>query len=799
MKLLYVGSVDAMQPEVRAQLFNRGCDSDGGVADSVTAIVADVRARGDEALGDMSLLYDGVRLDDLEIPRSEWDRALDAMGTDVRSALEDAAHAVEVFHRAQIPQDIEVGTRPGVTIGRRVEALESVGVYAPGGRAAYPSSVLMGVIPARVAGVEQIIVCTPPGRDGRPSEVVLAACAIAGAHRVFAVGGAGAIAALAYGTASIPAVTRIVGPGNAYVAEAKRQLNGIVSIDSPAGPSEVLVIADATADAQIVAAEMIAQAEHDPDASAVAVIVGAPLLADAILENLERVTAEEERSDIIRQSLASRGAIVGTASLEEALEFARDYAPEHLSLMVTDPRAALKRVRNAGTIFVGAASSVAFGDYMSGANHVLPTNRLARSFSGLSTLDFVRFVTYQEVSAAGANAMAEATRTLALAEGLPAHARAAGLRQTQTAPTACDAPRPLRYRDDYSDIELYEPGRVPCEIDLSDNTNLHGVPPSARAVLDAPAAPLITRYPSVYATELKAALAERHNVAPENIVTACGSDDILDSMIRAFARPKDAVAFPSPTFGVVDLFARMNAATPLPIAHRADLQLDTDALVSANAAVTYICNPNNPTGTLYARASVEDLAHRVSGILAIDEAYADYAGNGNASAIRLAAASDRVVVVRTLSKAYGLAGLRIGYAIANADVAREIEKSRGPYKVGGLAEAAAVAALRSDGDWVVGHAREIAGNRAMLASRLTELGLAALPSHANFLLIPLRHGSATALSMRLREAGIAVRPFRDLPSIGDAIRVTVGPWPLMERFVNALTAVAPNEYARPVE
>jgi histidinol dehydrogenase len=808
---MYVGRIAEISSVERARFFDRGTSAAVDVGAAVTRIIDDVRERGDDALRALALAYDGVRLQDLEVPRAEWDRALRELDDGVKCALEEAATAIRSFHQAQMPEDIEMETRPGVRLGRRAQPLDRVGVYAPGGKAAYPSSILMGVVPARVAGVDEIIVCTPPGPDGKPTGVVLAACAIAGAERVFAVGGAGAIAALAYGTSSIPSVARIVGPGNAYVAEAKRQVNGTVSIDSPAGPSEVLIIADATADAALVAAEMAAQAEHDPDAAAVAVLIAGPdgstdtrMSADAVLRALEQTVAAEERSDIIEAALASRGAILTADSLDEALAFAQDYAPEHLSLMIDDARACLPRVRNAGTIFIGHASSVAFGDYMTGANHVLPTNRLARSFSGLSTLDFLRFVTYQDMTPEAAAAMAEPTRLLATAEGLPAHARAARLRASSAAvPARTSVPRRmLRVRDAYRDIELYEPGRTPCETDLSDNTNLNGVPPAARAVLDAPAAALVTRYPTVYAREMKAAIAARHGVRPENVVTGCGSDDILDSMIRAFAAPRDVVAFPTPTFGVVSLFARMNAADPVAIPHGADLQLDTEALIAANAAVTYVCNPNNPTGTLYTRASIERVAQGVDGVLAIDEAYADYA---DMSAIDLAMSSNRVVVVRTLSKAFGLAGLRIGYAIAAPDLVREIEKSRGPYKVGGVAEAAAIAALRDDAAWVASHIRETCENRRRLACILPDIGFASIPSSSNFLLIPLRGrpgggdtveiGRASALAARLRDAGVAVRPFDALPGIGDAIRVTVGPWPLMERFVNALRAVGSDFYA----
>jgi histidinol dehydrogenase len=279
-------------------------------------------------------------------------------------------------------------------------------------------------VPARVAGVGEIVLCSPPGRTGRPSEVVLAAAALGGVSRVFALGGAGAIAAMAYGTESVPRVDRIVGPGNAYVAEAKLQVASVVAIDSPAGPSELLVLADESADPVLVARELLAQAEHDPLAAVVAVATSARV-ADAIRAALAELLPAQPRRGICTTALARQGAVLWADSLDDAIAFANAYAPEHLLLVVRELDAALAKVRNAGTVFVGAGASVAFGDYMTGANHVLPTGGLARSYSGLSTLDFVRWTTYQRVSPAAAARLASDVAAFADAEGLPGHAMAA--------------------------------------------------------------------------------------------------------------------------------------------------------------------------------------------------------------------------------------------------------------------------------------------------------------------------------------------------------------------------------------
>jgi histidinol dehydrogenase len=383
-----------------------------------------VRRDGDRALHEMAREFDGVALERLEVPAVAWHRALDSIDAPVVRALERARDNIARAHAAWLPATVEVETEPGVVVGRRADPLGRVGVYAPGGRAAYPSSVLMGLVPARVAGVGETVLCSPPQADGLPAPTVLAAAALAGADRVFAIGGAGAVAAMAFGSASVPRVDRIVGPGNAYVAEAKAQVAGVVGIDSPAGPSELLVIWDGRTSAAAVAREMLAQAEHDPDAAVIAVLLpGAS--RSALVQELERLLADAPRAPIARQALAERGAILGARDAGEALDFAADWAPEHLLLAVSDPEAMLPSVRNAGTVFLGETASVAFGDYLTGANHVLPTAGAARAYSGLSTLDFMRWTTYQRIDRSAAARLAEATGVLADAEGLPAHAAAA--------------------------------------------------------------------------------------------------------------------------------------------------------------------------------------------------------------------------------------------------------------------------------------------------------------------------------------------------------------------------------------
>jgi histidinol dehydrogenase len=425
------GPLSALDATTRRAIVDRASTVDTTVRSRTAAIITRVRAEGDAALLAFAREFDRVELPAIEVPRAMCDAALAGLHPELRRVLERSARNIAAVHEAFRPVATECSPEPGIRVGRRPDPLGRVGIYAPGGRAAYPSSLLMGAIPARVAGVGEVIVCSPPGPDGLPSPVVLAAAALAGVDRVFALGGAGAIAAMAIGTATVPRVDRIMGPGNAFVAEAKLQLVADVAIDSPAGPSELLILADHTANPTALARELLAQAEHDPDAAVIAVLVGTPEQVSAMSDALEVETlaqiAQAPRAQIVRESLAARGAIVSVGAIAEGVAFANEWAAEHLLLVVAEPLRAstLAALRSAGTIFVGEASSVAFGDYMTGANHVLPTAGAGRSYSGLSTLDFVRWTTWQEVSPAAAASLAQDVGAFADAEGLPAHAAAA--------------------------------------------------------------------------------------------------------------------------------------------------------------------------------------------------------------------------------------------------------------------------------------------------------------------------------------------------------------------------------------
>ena len=415
-----------LQEIPREEIFQRAAPQvDVGAV--VSEIIADVRTRGDEALIDYGWKFDHVRLTALEITREEKGEAMVTLEPRLLTILRQAAENIRAFHSQQVRGSFMLNDRPGVVMGQKIMPIEKVGLYVPGGTAAYPSTVLMDAIPAKIAGCRELVIVTPPGPDGQVPAAILAAAEIAGVDRVFKVGGAGAVAALAYGTETIPKVDKIVGPGNAFVAEAKRQVFGTVAIDMIAGPSEILVIADGSCDARVVAADLLSQAEHDKLASAV-LVTDSPALAEAVALELERQVETLPRAEIARASLEANGKIIVTADLLEAIEVSNDLAPEHLELCVDNPFDYLDRIRHAGSIFLGKHCPEALGDYMAGPNHTLPTSGTARFSSPLSVDDFVKKSQYTYFTKDALAKLSGSIAAFARQEGLEAHARSALVR-----------------------------------------------------------------------------------------------------------------------------------------------------------------------------------------------------------------------------------------------------------------------------------------------------------------------------------------------------------------------------------
>lgn len=434
MQLTILDWATLSEPERRAVLRRPAQSGADALHQRVSEIITDVRARGDEAVLEYTRRFDGVALTSLEVDAAEFAAAERALTTEQRSALERAIGNVRRFHQAQLSDPLRVETSPGVVCERHFRPIDAVGLYAPAGVAPLPSTIVMLGVPASIAGCPTRIVCTPPRKDGSADSAVLVAARLCGVHRVFKVGGAQAIAAMAYGTASIPKVDKVFGPGNSWVTAAKllaaNDPDG-AALDLPAGPSEVLVIADDTANAEFVAADLLAQAEHSADAQAI-LVTTSRALAQATLAELEAQMQRLGRENTLRESI-QHARLFLVDSLDAAFELSNAYAPEHLIVQVAKARDWLPHIRNAGSVFLGAWTPETMGDYCSGTNHVLPTYGFARAYSGLSLIDFQKRMTVQELSADGLRDLGPTAITIAGLEGLDAHANAVQVRLRQLA------------------------------------------------------------------------------------------------------------------------------------------------------------------------------------------------------------------------------------------------------------------------------------------------------------------------------------------------------------------------------
>ena len=409
------------------EIFARSSSS-ADVSAPVAAIIKDVRERGDEALWNFTLRFDGVEISSIEVPKNEIEKAAESVDKAFLEVLQKAAENIRAYHSNQVREGFEIKQADGVVLGQKVVPVAVAGIYVPGGTAAYPSTVLMDTIPAKLAGVGQVVMVSPPGKDGKISQAVLAAAYVAGVDRVFNLGGAQAIAALAYGTETIPKADKIVGPGNIFVAEAKRQVSSLVGIDMIAGPSEILIISDALSNPQVIAADMLSQAEHDRNASAV-LITTSKKLAEKVSDELEKQLSVLPREEIARASIETNGKIIIASSIEQAIRISDRIAPEHLEVCVDNPFDYLPLINNAGSVFLGRSCPEALGDYMAGPNHTLPTSGTARFSSPLSVDDFVKKYQYTYYTESALSKIADDIAFFARREGLEAHARSALVRK----------------------------------------------------------------------------------------------------------------------------------------------------------------------------------------------------------------------------------------------------------------------------------------------------------------------------------------------------------------------------------
>ena len=407
--------------ETVEELIKRSQADINSVLTTVSDILNDVRENKDNAVKAYTAKFDKAELDDLKVSEEEIKKAYDELDGELIKALESASSNIEKFHKAQIPEEWEMEVIPGITAGQIIRPINSVGCYIPGGRAVYPSTILMTVIPAKIAGVNRIIACSPPGPDGKIQAAILVAADLAGVDEIYKCGGAQAIAAMAYGTESIAKVEKIVGPGNIFVTAAKKLVYGDVDIEFPAGPSEVLILADESAIPEYIAYDFLSQSEHDPNASCF-LVTDSERIANESNELIEKFANEAKRSEIIAESLEQHGHVILCNTMDEAIDFTNEYAPEHLIISTKDDKAVLDKIKNAGSIFLGKYSPVAAGDYGSGTNHVLPTGGGAKMYSGLSTETFIKKPTVQTLTKEGIKELSKTVLPIAEYEGFYAHA-----------------------------------------------------------------------------------------------------------------------------------------------------------------------------------------------------------------------------------------------------------------------------------------------------------------------------------------------------------------------------------------
>lgn len=409
------------------EIIKRSEEDINNIISTVNDILIDIKENKDKAILSYTEKFDGVKLDTMLVSDEEIKQAYDELDDSLIEALKSAAENIKKFHKAEIPVEWNMDVIDGVRAGQIIRPLEVVGCYIPGGRAVYPSTILMTVIPAKIAGVKKIVCCTPPGKDKKIAPAILVASHIAGADEIYKVGGAQAIGAMAYGSESVPKVDKIVGPGNIFVTGAKKLVYGDVDIEFPAGPSELLILADDTANSEFIAHDFLSQAEHDPNAACIFVTDSNPL-ANEVNQEIESITQKAVRKEIIESSISKRGKIVVVSDMDEGIYLTNKYAPEHLIISTKDNDTVLSKINNAGSIFIGDYSPVACGDYGSGTNHVLPTAGGARMYSGLSTEDFIKKPTVQEVSKEGLKILKNTIVPIAEYEGFYAHADSVNIR-----------------------------------------------------------------------------------------------------------------------------------------------------------------------------------------------------------------------------------------------------------------------------------------------------------------------------------------------------------------------------------
>lgn len=779
--LVRLDSRDSEFDRLLDALLDRETEQDIAIEATVREIINAIRKGGDRALIDYTSRLDRLVVEsmkELELSPDRIEEIVAGVDPAVAAAIDAAARRIRAYHEREVNQSWRHEEADGTVLGQNILPLDRVGVYVPGGRAAYPSSVLMTVLPARVAGVGEVIMTVPtPG--GEVNAAVIYAATVAGVDRIFTIGGAQAIAALAYGTATVPGVDKIVGPGNSYVATAKKLVFGKVGIDMIAGPSEVAVICDDSVDPDWVAMDLFAQSEHDEMAQSIA-ITDSVEMAERIMESIERLLPEMERADIIRAALNAQGAIITVPTLSEAAEVANRIAPEHLELMVAEPEALIGKIRHAGAIFSGRFSAESLGDYCAGPNHVLPTAGTARFSSPLGVYDFQKRSSVIQASAAGASEMASIASVLARCEGLTAHARSAEYRLSP-GPVAASKQKQSSLREVLVPevIRRLAAYHVPSADGLLKLDAMENPWPLPVALRDDWLARLaevsFNRYPDPAASELVMHIRRVFGV-PETygVVLGNGSDELIQMLAQMVGGPGRTFLAPSPSFSMYSMISAMTGTAfegvPLDENFQVNRELLLERIRESAPACVFLAFPNNPTGNSFDRETILKVIDTAPGLVVVDEAYFAFSGDSLLSEV---ASYNNLLVMRTLSKS-GLAGLRLGMLFGQPEWTNELDKVRLPYNINSLTQASAIFCLEHY-DVFEAQTRRIVANRATLLAQLDAIeGLTVFPSVTNFILVRI-HGDGSAVWSALKERGILVK---NLHQSGDplenCLRLTVG-------------------------
>ncbi|HMQ59221.1 MAG TPA: histidinol dehydrogenase [Flavilitoribacter sp.] len=747
---------------------------------AVESVLNAVKTEGDVAIRRFTRQFDGADLPEFAVSPAEMEQAVAEISPGLQAAIRIALRNIESFHAQQKEEVRIVETMPGVQCWRKSVGIERVGLYIPGGTAPLFSTVLMLGIPARLAGCKEIILCTPPGKDGKIHPAILFSARLAGITRVFKIGGAQAIAAMAYGTENVPRVDKIFGPGNQYVTAAKQMVGRQgTAIDMPAGPSEVLVFAGEDADPDFVAADLLSQAEHGVDSQVVLVTLSEQM-ARRTREAVDRQLAILPRKTIAEGALAQSAAVVLNTEAE-AVELINQYAPEHLILACENAGELAGKVVNAGSVFLGHYSPESVGDYASGTNHTLPTNGYARAYSGVSLDSFVKKITFQALTPEGLANIGPAVMEMAGAEALDAHKRAVGIRLEKIPAKAGSIAgvrdilplvRPnIRNLSPYSSARSEFSGQASVFLDANENPFGNG----------------LNRYPDPLQWKLKSAVSAIKGVPVQNIFLGNGSDEAIDLLIRIFCEPgRDSIMITPPTYGMYRVSADIADVGVVEVPLLPGFQPDVQAILDAadnRTKLLFLCSPNNPTGNALDEKAVLGLIRDFPGIVVIDEAYIDFSAHpGYAKKID---EFPNLVVLQTLSKAWGLAAIRLGMAFTGEPIIGLLNKVKPPYNINELTQNAALEAL----SWPESMRQQlkiILGERKSLEESLAALPAVqkVYPSDANFLLVKL--ADPVAMYRHLAGEGIIVRDRSRVILCEGCLRITVGTPEENEKLVSAM-------------